>query len=88
MSDEDKETATVNTKVHKKPSGFVVFIPDKLKRGKNSIMNRMSVGDSVIVNHKDFKRLYNTVYQYKRRHEGTDFEYMECLNGYVLKRVQ
>jgi hypothetical protein len=67
--------------------GFKKWVPVKFARGRFSPLLRLKVGECLIVPHKEFKPLYNTVYQFKKRHPGIDFEYLECVNGYVVKRT-
>jgi len=68
--------------------GFVKYIPSEFRRGRRSPFLELKIGDNLIVPHKKFRTLYNTIYQFKKRHPDMDFEYLKCVNGYVVKRIK
>ena len=69
-----------------KKSNFERYIPGRVK-GRETELSLLEVGKCYCFAGKTKKDILSKIYYHMRKH-GKEFEYLECVNGIVVKRIK
>lgn len=56
------------------------------QKGHYSLISNLNVGEYIVYENMSYRDIYHLIRYQKNKH-NKKFEYLECINGVVLKRI-